>query len=254
MKKRNWLWGVLLVLAAGVIILGQPSIAHALGLHHLGFGRIGFWTILLTVPLVIWLLNSISRRSVAGIFVPLALLYMLYQKPLNLFRISPWALIAAAILASIGFSLLFRRRPVYVAPPAPAGYLPQNQSGAPGPPPVAQEEGDDNNPWAKINFGSLSKYVHADALRTGQLYASFGAMDVFFDGSELAPEGAELYVDCNFGTLKLYVPRHWKVISEVRATLGACENMAAPPDPGAAGPYLAVKGYVAFGSVEIRYI
>ena len=105
-----------------------------------------------------------------------------------------------------------------------------------------------------MRFGGSTKYLHATALKTGQFYASFGGLEVYFDQAQLDPAGAEIYVDCSFGSIELYVPRSWKVKSSVRASFGAVDIHERHSSAAADAPVLLLTGNVSFGAVEIKYV
>ncbi|HEX3038382.1 MAG TPA: hypothetical protein VHO94_05240 [Oscillospiraceae bacterium] len=237
MKSRNWFWGLFFILAAVFVIASQIG----------SFGQIGMLSILATVLLAALLIHSVMNRNFFGIFLPVALLYMIYQKPLGLVAVNLWILLIAVLLVSIGFSCIFR---TYPDPKkwkccSYEGTERFNQT---------SENIDDNNPYTKVAFGSASKYLHADCLKGGQFIVSFGALEVFYDQAQLSPEGAKTYLDCSFGEMKLYIPRGWRVIDNVRASLGSVENDVRLSQPAADAPQLTLTGNVSFGSIEIHYI
>ena len=241
MKNRNWFWGFFFLLIA-VFIIGTQIDA---------FGEIGTMTILATAILAALVIHSIFRRNFFGVFIPFAFLYMIYWEPLNLVEISAWKLFLAAVLVSIGFSILFGSRSsrVTFVHNVEKNYKHGHKSYD-----HTSENIDDNNPYVKVNFGASSKYLHADCLRGGQFIASFGALELYFDQVQLSPEGAEINIDCSFGAIEIYVPRHWKVQEKIRTTLGGVEHNAHGASPAADAPCLTIKGNVSFGGVEIRYI
>ena len=231
MKSRNWFWGIFFLLSAVFVIASQTG----------SFVQIGVISILATVLLAALAIQSLIYRNYFGIFLSLAFLYMIYRYPLGLPEISLWLLLVSAVLAGIGFSFIFHSHPpkmVYTH----------------GMEHFTSESIDDNNPYAKVNFGSSSKYLHADCLKSGQFFVSFGALEVFFDQAQLSPDGAELFFDCSFGAIKLFVPKHWKVRDNLRASLGAVENDTRLAQPGENAPQLTLTGNVQLGAVEIHYI
>lgn len=233
MKHRNWFWGVFFVLAAIFVVASQI----------ISFTQIGFWSILATVLLAAVFIESLIKLNYFGVFLPLALAYIIYQKPLGLYDISFWLLLLAAVLISIGFHIIFRRRPKHES--KCCGDKDEYHT---------IEDIDDNNPYAKVNFGGSSKYLHADCLKSGQFYCRFGGLEIYFDQVQLAPDGAEIFLDCNFGAIKLYVPKTWRVVDRINATLGGVQNEARHAMPGEGAPTLSLTGNVSFGGVEIYYV
>ena len=234
MKNRNWFLGFFFVLAAIFLIASQTG----------SFGNIGVLSILAGILLVSLMVQSIVSLNYFGIFMPIAFLYMIFAKPLDFVYISPWQLIIAAVLTSIGFSILFHTKPKYNKCWHGKG---EGFS-------QTTETIDDNNPYAKVSFGSSSKYLHSDCLKTGQFTVSFGELEVFFDQARLDPNGAEIFLDCSFGAIKLYIPKHWRVQDSLHASLGGVDNNTRTAKPDMDSPILNLTGNVQLGGIEISYI
>lgn len=236
MKTKNIFWGLLFIIAAALVIAGQ-----------FGFlGGISIWTLAATCLLAITLIQSIVHKNFYGIFIPIALLYFLYQKTLALPHVSVWALLGAALLISIGFSILFKQRP----PAWSHSYPPPINSSSASLSTSYESLGD--TPYAKVNFGEGAKYIHSDNLQTGQFYSSFGSLEVFFDQAQINPNGADIYLDCNFGTIVLSVPKSWNVVNNAKAFCGNIDIPDKPADPYA--PTLRLSGNVQFGYASIVFV
>lgn len=234
MKGKNIFWGLFLVVSAALIIASQVTT----------FDTVSAVSILATVFLSAIIISSVVRMEFFGIFVPTAFLYMIYNEPLNLMFIRPVILLSAAVLAAVGCSLIFRKRPKK----AIFANYPSNQYNPPN------DSVNDNNPYVKASMGSSSKYLRADALQGGQLTVSLGELSVYFDQVRLNQSGAEVFVDCSLGTLKLYIPRHWNVVDKIGVTLGEVKNKTQQAQPVLTEPLLTLSGNVKLGSVEINYI
>ena len=234
MKSKNIFWGLFLVTSAALVIASQVTY----------FDTIGAVSILATVFLTAIIISSIVRLEFFGIFVPTAFLYMIYNEPLGLPFIRPIILVSSAVLAAAGCSLIFRKRPQK----AVFANYPNNQYNR------VNDSVSDNNPNVKTSVGSSSRYLRADALQSGQFTVTFGELAVYFDQVRLSPTGAEVFVDCNFGSLKLYIPRHWNVVDKIGVMLGEVKNKTQQAQPQATEPLLTLSGNVKLGSVEINYI
>ena len=232
MRNKNWFWGVFFLLAA-VFVIGS-QIGGTLG-------QLGVWNILATILLVSLVIRSLIDRNFFSIFLSLVFLYMIYRGPLQLPYISVWLLLAAAVLAGVGCNLLFGTCPIMrrhrAAQERPEG-----------------ETIDDNRPYARASFSSSSQYLHADHLEGGRFIASFGSLDVYFDQAKVSPEGAEIFLDCSFGEIKLYVPRSWRVEDNLHVNLGNVENDTRQAQPAEDAPRLTLYGDVRMGNVEVKYI
>ncbi len=233
MKNRNWFWGIFFIVAAVFVIASQIGT----------FEGISFFSIVSTVALVALAVHSLFKLNYFGIFVPVAFLYMIYWKPFALLFISPWILILAAVLISIGLSILFHRHPKIIKSSC-GGSDHFNQTA---------ENIDDNNPYAKVSFGTSIKYLHSDSLKSGQFNVSFGSLEVFFDQAQVSPEGAEIYVECSFGELKLYIPKEWKVTDKIHSSLGGVQNDIRIAKPAEDAPQITLVGNVQLGNIEITY-
>jgi predicted membrane protein len=236
MKSKHWFWGLFFLLAAVFVLASQIG----------AFGEIGALSILATFLAGALCIHSAVRRNFFGAFFSLALIYLIYQKPLHLYQFSFWLLFLVVILASIGCGILFGGH---------RWYNNCNWHGNShkhiGP---SSENIDDNSPSAEVSFQSASKYLHSDALKEGWFSSSFGKLEVFFDQARLAPEGAEIHVECSFGSLELYLPRGWDVTDHVETSFGSVESDIRSNRPDADAPRLTVTGEVAFGSLMIHYI
>ena len=232
MKGKNIFWGLFLLISAALIIASQVT----------SFGTISAVSILATVFLAAIIISSVARMEFFGMFVPMAFLYMIYNEPLDLPFIRPVILVVSAILVSVGCSLIFKKRRKKNTYVNNSYYSKMNESV------------NDNNPTVKSSMGSSSKYLRADSLQGGQLTVSFGELSVYFDQVRLNQAGAEIFVDCNLGLLKLYIPRHWNVVDKIGATLGAVQNNTGQAQPVLTEPLLTLSGNVKLGSVEINYI
>lgn len=237
MKGRNWFWGIFFLAAAVLLVASQVG----------SFVHIGFWSILATVLLVAIVIQSIVKRNIFGVVMPVAVLYIIYQKPLDLLYIAPWLLLLAALFASIGLGMLFRKKPPKPVWHEEVAQLPRAVGST-------TQAGDDDNPYAKVSFSSASKYLHSTNLSSAQFIVSFGELDVFFDQVRLSPTGAKIYVDCSFGTLKLYVPREWHVVDHTYAMLGEVNARNRRADGEDLAQVLELTGNVQLGSVEVAYL
>ncbi len=233
MKHNNWFWGIFFVLAAVFVIASQVT----------SFTHFGFVSILITVALAAMFVQSLVKLNYFGVFLSVALAYWIFQIPLHLYIISPWLLILAAVLLSSGFQMIFHKNSEYK-------YAKRHGKEEYR----TIEDIDDNNPYAKVSFGSSSKYLHADSLKSGQFYCSFGALELYFDQVVLDPNGTEVYLDCSFGSIELFIPKTWRVVDKLHSSVGSVKDESRRGTPGADAPVLTLIGNISFGSVEIVYV
>jgi len=234
MKNKNWFLGLFFILTAVSVIAIQVG----------SFIEIGIWSLLLGALLVAFIISSIIRRNFFGVFLPLSFLYMIFWSPLGLTQIDNWIVLLVGVMLSIGFSILFHSNHKHEF----EWYKKCEEISQ------SSEGSDDDNPYATVKFGSATKYLHSNCLKSGKFIAAFGELEVFFDQVQLSPDGAQVFVDCSFGSLKLNIPRGWKVNDRIHTTLGAVENKMRGPTADNDAPTLTLTGNVQFGAIEINYI
>lgn len=231
-------WGVLFLLGAAAFLMNRLGI----------FGElqgISFWSILFTVGLAAILINSLVKGSWGGILFSLAFMVIVNDKFLGLEEITPWPVLGAALLGTIGLNLLF-----------PGFRKDKSCKLITG----GKHVGGDTISGDKVSyenaFGSAVKYVTGEIARV-EVDNSFGAMEVYFSDAVLKDHTASVNIDSAFGKVTLYIPRGWKVVhNETTAFAGGIEN-SAEEGVGNSLPQenvLYVSGDIAFGALTIQYI
>ena len=226
-KSSNVAWGVSLLLVAAFILVNQFS----------DFTDIGLGSIIAIILALAFIAQCLVRLHFAPLPIPLAVLYLVLQTPLDLPAIRTWPMIAVAALAYIGLDMLLPKRRRYLR-------LKRSK--------VHVETDDENNPSVSVTFGEVSRHLQAAALETARLDCSFGSMEIFLDRAELGPNGAEITVNCSFGAIELFVPGRWQVIDQVSCFAGGVDvgrGFAAPTDDA---PRLTISGRISFGGIEVR--
>ena len=117
-----------------------------------------------------------------------------------------------------------------------------------------EEGGDENNPSISVQFGAVSRYLHAESLETVELNCRFGSLEVYFNHVQLSPKGAEAFVNCQFGATEIYVPSHWHVIDNMSASLAGVDIKRRRDTPDENAPQLKITGNVSLGAVEVHRI
>lgn len=251
-------WGLLLVLAAAFIIANQVG----------GFVEIGFWSILVGTLAAAYTIACLIELKIGSLPIPLAILYLVLQTPLDLPHIGTWWLILAAVIASIGLHIILpkRKRNFKKVHTTKYGHIGEFDDDDDDDDFDADIEIDldgedyvkrddyDNNPRVSVRFGGESRYLYADALETADLDCKFGGLEVYFDNAKLSPKGAMVYCDVKFGGMELYIPKEWRVKDNFSVALGAAEKGRRREAPAPDAPLLTIKGNVAFGAIEIHYI
>ncbi|HOO26251.1 MAG TPA: hypothetical protein PKW24_06525 [Clostridiales bacterium] len=235
MKFNKIFWGIFLLVSAGIIIASQVT----------SFATVSVTSLIITMFLAAIIITSVVKLEYFGIFVPMAFLYMIYYEPLGLKPIRFWILILVSVLISGGFTLIFKKKRRISSYTMPSGHRVGTVS----------DSTEDNNPNVKVMMNSYSKFLRADNYVGGRFNVSLGNLELYFDNVNLSPFGATADIECNFATLKLYIPRHWNVADNVNSfMLGSIKNKTHTANPSPSAPILNLTGNVRFGSVEVNYI
>ncbi len=235
MRHRNWFWGIFFVAAGFFVIACQVG----------GFVQLDFWSIVATVLLAAVFVSSLVEFNFFGLFVPLALLYAIYQQPLHLKVINVWLLLLTAVLASTGFSIIFHGPHHHWHKKIHAEWEGISKT---------EERVDGNDVRVSASFSESCKYLHSESLEKAYLSSSFGKLSVYFDQVTPGPNGVQVYADVSFGNMTLYIPSGWRVEERIHTSAGAVNIDPRGTKPADDAPLLILEGKVSFGNLEIHYV
>jgi hypothetical protein len=235
MRKRSIFWGLIL-LGGGVLII----------LNALGIGEKSDLVPMLGSLLLaaISIASFVKLNFVMG-FLPLSVITYLWRGKLGLPEdLEIWTLLLAALLLGIGMSIIFWR----VKRPKIEKYFHRVDCSTN----TATTSTDDNEEvTVESSFGENVKYIRSTNLKIVKVYGNFSSIKVFFDECKVSPEGATIFVDCNFSGVELHVPRTWNIDNQTHVVGGSVEGATL-----SSGDFTTVKliGDVHFGSVKIVYL
>lgn len=240
-RTKNILSGILLIALAVSLILWKlnililPAVLSGVSIFALAVG----------VIMVIIIFHSIIDRCYAGIFFPLAVICILFDKPLGITAITPFIVLIAALLLSIAFDMIF---PVHDRPHKYSHGGPHQFSDK------FSEKFDESENGSVIystQFGSSTRYVRSRNLCSADLSSRFGEMSVFFDKAEVP--GKTVKIDCgvSFGAMNIYIPESWIVENKVGVALGHCDIEGTNPVANEESVTCIVNGSVAFGELKL---
>lgn len=241
MRKHSIFWGII-VIAGGVLLL----------LNALGIGSGLISGVDLVPALGSLVLLAISIASLAELnfvfgLLPLSIITYLWRAKIGLPDLQLWPILLAALLLGIGLSIIFGRFRKHRF----EKYWNGRHHGE-----FTSSEsitGGDENEFVNVEstFGETTKYIRSNNLKRVNIDSRFGSTKVYFDQCQLSPEGTSIYVDCNFGSVMLFVPRTWNIDNHVKAAFGSVEGASM-----SAGDFVKVDliGDCKFGSVKINYI
>lgn len=232
MKKsgEKIFWGVFFILGAVFLLVSRMGYLE----------NISAWKLLLTVLLAAGLIKSARHFEFGGILFSLAFLAILYDKQLGIEALTPWTVLGAALLGTIGFEILFHNR-------RKKKYRQIIHDSC-----ETVEIDEEDCVSYSTTFGSSIKYVNTNDLKQMKLECNFGDMKVYFDQAVIPSGSAVVHVKVAFGGLELFIPREWQVVNNTSAGFGGVNEKNQPKTTGT--PVLTLTGSVGFGGIEITYV
>lgn len=249
MRNRNGIfWGLFLLLSAAILVVSQM---------HLITYTFSFWTIVATIFLVAVLIKSLVYFSIAGSVFSLAFLAILFAKPLGITALVPWTVLGAALLISIGLSMIFRPLLVKHRPWMRRSYYKKQWNGGERvsfdrkvDPDVETVAESDINVYVKM--GSSIRYVKSDDFKRADIDVTMGDAKVYFDNVTVT-DTAIINVNASLSGVELYVPKNWNVIKEMNSNLGGVTEVGFA-DVTADSPTITVRGLVSLSGLKISYV
>lgn len=230
-KGNKVFWGILFLLGAAAFLVSRLGLLEG----------VGFWSILFSIGLVAILIKNLARRSWGGILFSLAFLVIVNDELLKLEAITPWPVLGAALLGTIGLNLLF-----------PKVHRAKSYKLIAGGEHTAGDYVSGDRASYENTFGSTVKYVTGEVSRI-HLDNAFGGMEVYFSDAVLKDHRANIKIDSAFGRVVLYVPESWQVISEHMETAFG-DMVMEHENPPEAADTLYVSGDISFGALVITTV
>ena len=241
-KNKGLFWGLLLVFGAIFVVVGKLGY----------FKEVNTIGIVISVLLVCYMIRSIVKVSFSGILFPAAFLCIIYDKQLGLEAITPWTVLFAALLGSIGLSMIFHKKPKHKEITDHSDYWEKKHWHDHWCHGGNADELSGEYVFSMHRFTGATQYIRSTDVVKAELKNSFGESSYYFDEVKTKEDYAEIYVDNSFGELNLYLPKEWTVVNEVSAWLGEVREQG--NNRGEEAPVVKVKGSVSFGEVKIIYI
>ena len=243
--KKNYFWGVFLILAGAYLVVSQMGYLPG----------VGPFTLIFTIVCLAVLVSSVLHLSFGGILFPLAFIGIMYDHPLGITAITPWTILLAALLGTIGLNLLFgrfKKKHWHKHCKHHKGYwnVEMNSDGRSGD--GSNENLDGEWVYIRSSFSSVIRYVTSENLQSATIEASFGAAQIYFDNAQIPSGQATVNIDSKFAGVELYVPHNWQVINHVASSFGAVDEENRRTGEWTAT--LMLEGSNSFGGITIIYV
>ena len=232
MKKERIFWGLVFILCGVFLVVSK-----------LGYvSDINVFSLLLTVFLVVIIIKSLTRMNFPGILFPLAFISIIYDEQLGITNITPWTVLFAALLGSVGLSMIFHKRNRW--------FHSKNHWEDYKFEKIEVE--DESHVKYGSSFNSTIKYINSDNFEQADFSCSFGSLKVYFDNATIRNGNAVVRIDASFSGVELYVPKSWNVDDKTSSFLGALSEKN--KNDKVTTSTLTVVGDLKFSGVEIIYI
>lgn len=232
MKKGRIFWGVLFILIGIFLVISK-----------LGYlPNVNVFSLLLTAFLVVVIVKSLLRLNFAGILFPIAFICIIYDKQLGITNITPWTVLVAALLGSVGLSMIFHKRTKWIN----TKYNCEDYKFE------KIDVEDESNVKFKNSFGATIKYINSDNFEQADFNCSFGAMKVYFDNAIMRNDNAIVSINASFSGIELYVPKTWNIEDKTNVFLGSINEKN--KNNKITTNTLTLVGAINFSGVEIIYI
>ena len=252
-KLGNVFWGLCFIIAALVLVFSQLGY----------FGEIEILQVLGGLFVGAILIESLYKKRVTSCCFALAFLLIIFDHELGITAITPWTVLWAAALISIGIA--FMRGKNCFSYNGGNWYCGGNSQ-------KNYEIDDDNDEykykWKNIEtsqescssgkmkfetiFGSSKKYIHSQEFEYAKIDCVFGSMQVYFDDAIMANEIGTVMIEAVFSGVEIYVPKGWNIVNKTSAVFGGVNVRESKQYNGE--HTLIVKGDVVFGGLDIIYI
>lgn len=234
MKNKNTVLGIFFI-AAAILLICQKQFA---------FLHISIWTLFLTVIFGVALVKSLRKLEWTGILFSLAFLAIIYADMLHIEHLTPWPVLGAALLGSIGLNMIFHKHPhaqFYINDHRMKNgenYLEENAS--------------EELYRCESAFSTVVKYVNCSDLREAHIENAFGKVTVYFDNAILHEGNARMNLENSFGEMQIFIPKDWNVDVSTEEAFGRVSYVGECSHTS--NCYLRVFAETSFGAITINYI
>lgn len=237
-KRTKIMWGLLFLLVAAALIVSKLGYLEG----------IGVWTILFTIGLLCFVVDGIFKRSFGEILFAIAFFIIINDELLGLEKITPWPVLGAALLGTIGLRLLFPKfsRHKFVSVKKNGREMDLNDRQA-----VFEENREGSSVSYENAFGEAVKYLSGEISHI-TVDNAFGSLKIYFTDAVLKGGSASVDVDNAFGNTVLFVPAGWKVVVSADNAFGSTKEQGHCNPDG--DQVLYIRGDVCFGSLIISYV
>ena len=221
-NSTRFILGVILIIFGILFLIEQTGI---FGIH------IPVWDVIWTFwPLILIFLGAklLIQGNYSGGLILLVLGVVFLST--TLFKWNFFAVLWPVIIITIGASILIKREdnPINTAVKSSTKDL-LNET---------------------VVFWGSEKKIESEKFKGGEINVAFGGITIDLRDSKVAENGANLHINCAFGSVEILVPKNCRVVSEGTGILGGWDVEIEKRET--TKPVLTITGGVILGGVEIK--
>jgi hypothetical protein len=239
MKKGKIIFGLALIFLAVLLILDAFNVLAPLS----GIvGEISIWSILLGLILLAFVITRLWKGKISEVFVPLALIFMLFEENISVLFgcvtsniINNWLVLLIAVLISAGIHMIMNAGKNHFVHTSvtDAGVQASKRKRAGG------------------SLGHSTVYIDSETMIPNQVENNLGYCAVYFENPEAYKGNGTLYIENNLGNIKLHIPNAWYAKVDMENNLG---GITIPEKNDPTAPSLYIRGENNLGAVQIVYV
>jgi predicted membrane protein len=244
---KNIFWGVFFLACAGLMF------ASATG-NLIG---VGFWSWVFTICFTASTISSLASLDVTGTVFSLAFLVIIWRSMLGIDTVSTWTILAVALLADIGLSMLLKPVLKRFKKKNHATIIINNKVIKVG----GNKSHDQSASKATINtdadvtvdvkMGSATRYVQSSNFQHADINVNIGDAKIYFDQAQIVGDTAVIELNGSIGEVDLYFPSTWQVENQLNNFIS---DMNVHGQAATDGPTVVLTGTFKVGDVNIYYI
>lgn len=245
--RKNVINGIGFLVAAAFVIVGSMGI----------LGEISVWKLLVSFVLVLILIKSLLRLRWTPVLFSLAFLAILYDELLGIENLTPWPVLGAALLGSIGLNMILGKNHEPAHFNFDFDFGGRNRGVKMDGNGVSKVDESEHNFKCDVSFATITKYIKSQSLRNASINNSFGQVIIYFDEAVLENGTANVRVINSFGNVKLYIPSDWEVVVKQSESFGQVKTFKSDGIMNCViegSNKLYVSANTSFGDIEIHYI
>ncbi|SFO18834.1 hypothetical protein SAMN04487831_11123 [Pseudobutyrivibrio sp. UC1225] len=192
---RNAIRGLALIAFAVCLLLSKSNI----------FTDMPMVKIAVCIIMALFFGEQLLERSFVGMAIPVGVVACLFREELLLGDVHYAIIMIAVILIGIGLSTIFGHKPHHINVIHNGKERTVDVCGN------AEYWEDEGTFDLDNSLGSKTQYIKINDMKKGTIDNALGQLTVYFNGTTVDPDGAELDIDNGLGSLSVYFPKEFRV-------------------------------------------